>query len=131
MGVLISIRVHRVMQKKYALDAGGSLRPNRSGSGVDRGQSESRSGQGDGNTALSTAAFLCHVEVVEALLKAGADKNVKNAGGTTAYASVAGDFEDVRFIYDILNNAIFKPMGQPLDYQRIQTSRPKIAAMLE
>lgn len=86
---------------------------------------------GDGNTALSTAAFLCHVEVVEALLKAGADKNVKNAGGATAYASVAGDFEEVRFIYDILNNAIFKPMGQPLDYQRIQTSRPKIAAMLE
>lgn len=86
---------------------------------------------GDGNTALATAAFLCHTEVVAALLEAGADKNVKNTGGATAYASVAVDFEEVRFVYDILNNLIFKPMQQPLDYQRIQATRPKIAAMLE
>ena len=86
---------------------------------------------GDGNTALATAAFLCHIEVVEALLQAGADKNVKTKAGVTAYVSVAGDFEKVRFIYDILNNAIFKPMGQPLDYDRIQADRPKVAAMLQ
>jgi len=33
-------------------------------------------------------------------------------------------------IYDLLNTFIYKPSGIPLDYNRIQQTRPKIAEML-
>jgi ankyrin repeat protein len=82
-----------------------------------------------GDTALATAAFLCHTELVQVLLDNGADKNQKNNAGTTALESVAGPFEEVRFIYDIVK-AIYEPLGLRMDYAHIEATRPTIAAML-
>lgn len=84
----------------------------------------------DGNTALHTAAFLCHPEIVKALLKAGADKAIKSNTGATALDGALAPWDQVKPIYDLLNGILFKPAGIPLDYNRIQQTRPKIAEML-
>ena len=84
-----------------------------------------------GDTALLIAAFFCHTEVVQALLKAGADKSIRNKTGASAYDTVAGSFEEVKGIYELLDGVLFKPLGKPLDYNRIQDTRPKIALMLQ
>ena len=84
-----------------------------------------------GDTALLIAAFLCHTEVVQALLKAGADKSIRNKAGASAYDTVAGSFEEVKGIYELLDGVLFKPLGKPLDYNRLQATRPKIAVMLQ
>ena len=83
----------------------------------------------DGGTPLHTAAFLCHSEIVEALLNHGADKNARNNDGITALESVAGPFDEVKWIY-VLIEAVLGPAGLKLDYERIQADRPKIAEML-
>ena len=84
----------------------------------------------NGDTALSVAAFLCHPEIVEALLKGGADKAIKNNTGTTALDGAQAPWDEVKPIYDYLNGILYKPIGIPLDYKRIQQTRPKIAEML-
>jgi ankyrin repeat protein len=84
----------------------------------------------DGSTALITAAFMCHPEIVEALLKAGADKAIKNNTGTTALDGAQAPWNAVKPVYDLLNTFIYKPSGIPLDYNRIQQTRPKIAELL-
>ena len=84
----------------------------------------------NGDTALSVAAFLCHPEIVEALLKAGADKAIKNNTGTTALDGAQAPWNEVKPIYDFLNGILYKPIGIPLDYNRIQQTRPKIAELL-
>jgi ankyrin repeat protein len=83
----------------------------------------------EGSTPLHSAAFLCHPEIVEALLANGADKSVRNNVGATALDSVAGPFEDVQGIYDLLAGAL-GPFGLQLDYERIKATRPKVATML-
>lgn len=83
----------------------------------------------DGGTPLHTAAFLCHSEIVEALLNHGADKNARNNNGHTALETVAGPFDEVKWVYDLLE-AVLGPAGLKLDYERIQADRPKIAEML-
>lgn len=83
----------------------------------------------EGSTALTTAAFLCRTEIVKALLDAGADKSIRTNAGSTAYESVAGPFEDVRFIYDIFSRDL-GPLGLKLDYNTIEETRPLIADML-
>ncbi len=82
------------------------------------------------DTALSVAAFLCHAEIVETLLKAGADKAIKNNTGTTALDGAQAPWNEVKPIYDFLNGILYKPIGIPLDYNRIQQTRPKIAELL-
>ncbi len=84
----------------------------------------------NGDTALSVAAFLCHPEIVEALLKAGADKAIKNNTGTTALDGAQAPWNAVKPFYDHLNTILYTPIGIPLDYNRIQQTRPKIAEML-
>jgi hypothetical protein len=84
----------------------------------------------DGSTALHTAAFLCHPEIVEALLKAGADKAIKTNTGATALDGALAPWDQVKPVYDFLNGILYKPAGIPLDYNRIQQTRPKIAEML-
>jgi len=84
----------------------------------------------DGSTALHTAAFFCRTEIVEDLLKKGADKTIKNKSGKTAFEIVEGPFEDVKGIYDIIGVGL-KPLGIKLDYDHIETTRPKIAEMLK
>ena len=84
----------------------------------------------DGNTALHTAAFLCHPEIVEALLKGGADKAIKSNVGATALDGAQAPWDEVKPVYDLLNTILYKPIGMPLDYDRIQQTRPKIAELL-
>ena len=83
-----------------------------------------------GATALHTAAFLCREEIVKALLAKGADKDAKNHGGATALESVAGPFEEVKPVYDLLL-ALLGPHGLELDYDFIRATRPKIAELLQ
>jgi hypothetical protein len=84
----------------------------------------------DGSTALHTASFFCHPEIVRMLLDKGADKTIKNKYGSTAYESVAGPFADVKVSYDVLGK-ILGPMGLKLDYVYLEKTRPEIAAMLK
>ena len=60
---------------------------------------------------------------------AGADKSLKNNGGSTALAVVTAPFEALTGIYDLVGEAL-APFGLKLDYDRIQAARPKIAEML-
>ena len=83
----------------------------------------------EGSSALGTAAFLCREEIVKALLAKGVDRNARNNAGSTALDSVAGPFDDVKPIYDFLQVAL-APLGLTLDYERIKTTRPKIAEIL-
>jgi len=76
------------------------------------------------------AAFMCHGEIVQALLKNGADKNLGKHDGSTPLQSVEAPFEQVKFIYDLLNEFIFQPANMPLDYARIKETRPRIAEIL-
>jgi NAD(P)-dependent dehydrogenase (short-subunit alcohol dehydrogenase family) len=84
----------------------------------------------DGSTALLTAALFCRSEIVEALLDAGADKSIRNNSGSAALDVVSVPFESIREIYDYLG-AVLGPYGLELDYERIRTTRPKIAEMLQ
>ena len=84
----------------------------------------------DGSTALITAAFMCHPEIVNALLKGGADKAIKTNTGATALDGALAPWDQVKPVYDFLNGILYKPAGIPLDYNRIQQTRPKIAEML-
>ena len=84
----------------------------------------------DGSTALLIAAFFCREEIVKALLAKGANRNVVNNAGSTALASVAGPFEDVKPIYDLIQAGL-GPLGLELDYEYLQKARPKIAALLQ
>jgi ankyrin repeat protein len=83
----------------------------------------------EGSTVLITAAFLCREDIVKALLAKGADRNARNNAGSTALESVAGPFNEVKPIYDILR-AVLGPLGLELDYERIRKTRPKIAKAL-
>lgn len=83
----------------------------------------------EGSTALHSAAFLCRTEIVKMLLESGADKTLRTNAGSTALVSVAGPFEDVRFIYDIFSRDL-GPLGLKLDYEQIEENRPVIAEML-
>ena len=82
----------------------------------------------DGATPLHVAAFFCRTDIVKALLENGADKNVRNNAGGTALDSVAGSFDDVKWIYDLIVEAL-SSFGLKLDYERIKATRPKIAEM--
>lgn len=83
----------------------------------------------DGSTPLHAAAFFCHPDIVTALLENGADKEARNNYGATPLQSVAGPFHEVRSVYNLVAQAL-EPLGLKLDYQRIEATRPKIAAML-
>jgi hypothetical protein len=84
----------------------------------------------DGSTALISAAFFCRTEIVQALLDNGADAQIRNNMGSTALNSVEGPWETVKPIYDLIG-AMLAPSGLILDYERIQSTRPNIAAMLQ
>ena len=84
----------------------------------------------EGSTALTTAAFLCRTEIVKALLEHGADKSIRTNAGSTALESVAGPFEEVKYIYDIFSRDL-GPLGLKLDYEYLEKTRPVIAGMLQ
>ncbi|MBX2964656.1 MAG: ankyrin repeat domain-containing protein [Cyclobacteriaceae bacterium] len=84
----------------------------------------------DGSTALHTAAFFCRPEIVKLLLDNKADKSVRNKYGATPYDNVAGSFNELKDVYDIMQNTL-GPMGLKLDYAYIEKTRPEIAEMLK
>ena len=84
----------------------------------------------DGSTALHTAAFFCRPEIVKMLLEKNSDKTIKNKYGATAYDNVAGSFDEVKGIYDLMTTSL-GPMGLKLDYTYIEKTRPEIAEMLK
>ena len=84
----------------------------------------------DGSTPLHSAAFLCYPEIVQALLDKGAFKNVRNNSGSTALESVELPWAVAKGIYELLDAILFKPLGAPLDYERIQATRPEIVEIL-
>jgi hypothetical protein len=82
-----------------------------------------------GATALHTAAFLCREEILRALIARGADRDAKDQSGSTAHDSVAGPFEEVRPVYDLLLRML-GPVGLELDYEFLKTARPQMAEIL-
>jgi ankyrin repeat protein len=84
----------------------------------------------DGSTPLHQAAFLCYPKIVQALVDKGADKNARNNSGSTALEGVELPWATAKGIYDFLDGIIFKPLGAPLDYERIQETRPEIVEIL-
>jgi hypothetical protein len=93
--------------------------------GADRNQKDK-----DGSTPLHTAAFFCYPEIVQSLLDNGANKSIRNNTGATALDGVVLPWGAAKGIYDLLDGVIFKPLGKPLDYNRIQKIRPQVAAIL-
>jgi hypothetical protein len=84
----------------------------------------------DGATALHAAAFFCRVEIVQMLIDAKADRSARNNFGATARESVMGPFEEVRPIYEMLQQQL-GPLGLQLDLKEIEKTRPVIAMMLQ
>ena len=84
----------------------------------------------DGSTPLHAAAFLCYPEIVQALVDKGADKNARNNSGGTALEGVELPWAVAKGIYELLDAILFKPLGAPLDYERIQETRPEIVEIL-
>lgn len=84
----------------------------------------------EGSTALHSAAFFCRTEIVKVLLEHGANKDIINKGGSTAAQSVAGDFANVKGIYDFFGTQL-GTLGLKLDYEFIKNERPVIAELLK
>ena len=84
----------------------------------------------DGATPLHIASFLCYPEIVQALVDKGADKNVRNSTYGTALEGVELPWAVAKGIYEFLDGILFKPLGAPLDYERIQETRPEIVEIL-
>jgi len=84
----------------------------------------------EGATPLHTAALLCYPKIVLALLDNGADKTIKDNDGQTALEMVEFPWEIAKGIYELLDGIIFKPFGKPLDHNRIQKTRPQVAAII-
>src|SRR5690606_10847031 len=83
----------------------------------------------DGSTALISAAFFGHPEIVQLLLNAGADRTIKNKYGATAFDVVAAPFSEVKGTYDLMGQ-LLAPMGLQLDYAHLEAVRPEIANLL-
>jgi len=83
----------------------------------------------DGATALYVAAFLCRTATVRALLEGGANRHARTNGGRTALDDVTAPWEDVRGIYETIGAGLAS-LGLELDFERIRTTRPRIAEML-
>lgn len=84
----------------------------------------------DGATALHTATFFCRVEIVQLLIDANADKSAKNNFGATPRETVMGPFEDIKPIYEMLQQQL-SPMGMQIDLEEIEKTRPVVAMMLQ
>lgn len=83
-----------------------------------------------GSTALMTASVFCRAEIVALLLEHGADKSLTNNDGSTPLQAVSVPFDKVKPIYEQLEKAL-SPLGLKLDYKRLESTRPKIAEILQ
>ena len=84
----------------------------------------------DGSNALHVAAFFCRIEIVQLLIDAKADKTILNNYGATARQTVMGPFEEVKPIYEMLQQQL-GPLGLQLDLTEIEKAHPVIAMMLQ
>ena len=84
----------------------------------------------EGQTPLHMAALFSYPKIAQALLNNGADKSIKDNDGQTALEMVEFPWSIVKGIYELLDGIIFKPAGKPLDYNRIQKTRPQVAAII-
>ena len=84
----------------------------------------------DGATALHTAAFFCRIEIVQMLIDAKADKTIRNNFGATPAESVSGSFNDIKPIYEMLQQQL-APIGLNIDLGEIEKTRPIIVRMLQ
>lgn len=84
----------------------------------------------DGSTALHVASFFCRVEVVQALIDAKANKTILNNFGANAHQTVIGSFEEIKPIYEMLQQQL-GPLGLQIDLTEIENTRPVIAIMLQ
>ena len=83
----------------------------------------------NGSTPLHIAAFFCYPEITKTLIDKGADKNAVDNEGGTALDGVLLPWNQAKGIYDVMNS-IFAPLGAPLDYDRIKSTRPEIVDIL-
>ena len=83
----------------------------------------------NGSTPLHIAAFFCYPEITKTLIDKGADKNAVDNEGGTALDGVLLPWNQAKGIYDVMNS-IFTPLGVPLDYDRIKSTRPEIVDIL-
>jgi len=84
----------------------------------------------DGSTALHVAAFFCRIEIVQMLIDAHADKSIKNNFGATPRQTVLGPFEDMKPVYEMLQQQL-EPFGLKIDLNEVEKSRPVVAMMLQ
>ena len=96
---------------------------------IDGGADLSRKNN-DGSNALHVAAFFCRIEIVQLLIDADVDKTVQNNYGATARESVMGPWEEIKPIYEMLQQQL-GPLGLEFDLKEIEKSRPVIAMMLQ
>ena len=94
--------------------------------GVDLNQADR-----EGSTPVHAAAFFCHEKILLSLLNAGAAPNQPDNKGTTPLDSVISPWIAVQNIYNFVDALIFKPMGKPLEIERIKTDRPKIVRIIK
>ena len=96
---------------------------------IDAGADLSRKNN-DGSNALHVAAFFCRIEIVQLLIDADVDKTVRNNFGATARESVMGPFEEIKPIYEMLQQQL-GPLGLQFDLKEIEKSRPVVGMMLQ
>tara|TARA_Y100000588_G_scaffold13727_1_gene14816 strand:- start:158 stop:748 length:591 start_codon:yes stop_codon:yes gene_type:complete len=84
----------------------------------------------NGSTPLHIASFFCYPEITKALVDKGADKKAIDNEGGTALDGVLLPWSQAKGIYDLMNS-IFTPLGVPLDYDRIKSTRPEIVDILQ
>jgi ankyrin repeat protein len=82
---------------------------------------------GDGNTALHLAAFMCHPEIVELLLAHGAALDCKNDRSETPVDVVRGAWsEQLAEFYRQMGVSL----GLSVDTTRLERDRPRIESIL-
>ena len=84
----------------------------------------------NGSTPLHIASFFCYPEITKALIDKGADRNARDNEGGTALDGVFLPWSQAKGIYDLMNS-IFVPLGAPLDYDRIKSTRPEMISILQ
>ena len=77
---------------------------------------------GDGGSALIAAAFVGAADLAEALLEAGADPNLRNDGGQTAWDMARLDWQ--------ITAQVAAALQLPLEREAVEAGREEILAML-